>query len=118
MTTPSETLSPTTTTPPRGAHLTLSRVTLGRPGTPVLDSLDLDIAPGEILTVVGPSGCGKSTLLRTLAGLLPALHGAVEQDGAPITAPAPSAPWSSRTTPCSPGAPSAPTSNCPSPSAD
>ncbi|MFC4606389.1 ABC transporter ATP-binding protein [Streptomyces maoxianensis] len=87
MTTPSETLSPTTKTAPRGAHLTLSRVTLGRPAAPVLEGLDLDVAPGEILTVVGPSGCGKSTLLRTLAGLLPALHGAVEQDGAPITAP-------------------------------
>ncbi|HET6357184.1 ABC transporter ATP-binding protein, partial [Streptomyces sp.] len=78
---------PTTQTAPRGAHLTLSRATLGRPAAPVLDGLDLDVAPGEILTVVGPSGCGKSTLLRTLAGLLPALHGAVEQDGAPITAP-------------------------------
>ncbi|MEU9009728.1 ABC transporter ATP-binding protein [Streptomyces sp. NPDC048479] len=87
MTTPSHTLSPATKTPPRGARLTLSRAALGRPGATVLDRLDLDIAPGEILTVVGPSGCGKSTLLRTLAGLLAVLDGEVAQDGEPITAP-------------------------------
>ncbi|MFF4231577.1 ABC transporter ATP-binding protein [Streptomyces sp. NPDC001820] len=88
MTTPSETLSPATKAPPRGARLTVSGVALGRPGAAsVLDGLDLDIAPGEILTVVGPSGCGKSTLLRTLAGLLPPLGGEVAQDGEPVTGP-------------------------------
>ena len=30
--------------------------------------LDLDVAPGEILTLLGPSGCGKTTTLRLLAG--------------------------------------------------
>ena len=57
--------------PATGAGLTLRDATLGRPGAPALERVELDIAPGEILTVVGPSGCGKSTLLRTLAGLLP-----------------------------------------------
>lgn len=32
-------------------------------------SLDLSVAPGEVVTVVGESGCGKSTLLRLVAGL-------------------------------------------------
>ena len=58
------------------------------PGAPVLDGLDLDVAPGEILTVVGPSGCGKSTLLRTLAGLLPPARGAVAPGRRPLTGPA------------------------------
>ncbi|MEU2283899.1 ABC transporter ATP-binding protein [Streptomyces sp. NPDC013178] len=77
-----------TPTPARGTRLTFRAATLGRPNAPALADVGLDIAPGEILTVVGPSGCGKSTLLRTLAGLLPALAGAVEQDGHRITGPA------------------------------
>jgi sulfonate transport system ATP-binding protein len=93
MTTPAETTTPPETafapalSPPRGTRLTLRAASLGRDGTAVLDGVDLDIAPGEVLTVVGPSGCGKSTLLRTLAGLLPPLGGEVSQDGNPITAP-------------------------------
>jgi sulfonate transport system ATP-binding protein len=35
----------------------------------VLDGLDLDIAPGEVVALLGRSGTGKSTLLRILAGL-------------------------------------------------
>ncbi|MDX3578705.1 ABC transporter ATP-binding protein [Streptomyces sp. FL07-04A] len=61
---------------------------MGRPDATALADVDLDVPPGEILTVVGPSGCGKSTLLRTFAGLLPVLGGAVEQDGLPICGPA------------------------------
>lgn len=32
--------------------------------------VDLEIAPGEFITLVGPSGCGKSTLLNILAGFV------------------------------------------------
>jgi putative ABC transport system ATP-binding protein len=34
-----------------------------------LQGLSLQVADGEVLTVLGPSGSGKSTLLRLLAGL-------------------------------------------------
>ncbi|MFK4145075.1 ATP-binding cassette domain-containing protein [Streptomyces sp. NPDC004065] len=73
--------------PVGGTRLTLRDATLGRPQAPVLSGLDLDVARGEILTVVGPSGCGKSTLLRSLAGLLPPLAGRIDQDGHPLAGP-------------------------------
>ncbi len=46
-------------------------------GPPVLDGVDLDIAPGELVCLIGASGCGKSTLLSILAGLEPASSGSV-----------------------------------------
>jgi NitT/TauT family transport system ATP-binding protein len=40
-------------------------------GSPItaLQDINIDIAPGEFISVVGPSGCGKSTLLKCVAGL-------------------------------------------------
>jgi multiple sugar transport system ATP-binding protein len=42
-----------------------------------VDSVDVDVADGELLVLVGPSGCGKSTLLRMLAGLEEVTAGSV-----------------------------------------
>ncbi|WP_429039840.1 ATP-binding cassette domain-containing protein [Aeromonas media] len=39
---------------------------------PLLTLPPLEVAPGEVLTLMGPSGCGKSSLLAALAGVLPA----------------------------------------------
>ena len=36
--------------------------------TEVLESISLDIHPGEFFTIIGPSGCGKTTLLRIISG--------------------------------------------------
>ena len=44
-------------------------------------ALDLDVAPGEVLTLIGPSGCGKSTLLRLVAGLEEPDSGRIEVGG-------------------------------------
>ena len=52
--------------------------------TRVLDGVDLDIHPGEFLTLVGPSGCGKSTLLRIIAGLEIQSAGTVSIAGRPV----------------------------------
>ncbi|WP_433559129.1 ABC transporter ATP-binding protein [Pseudonocardia xinjiangensis] len=34
-----------------------------------LDGIDLEVGPGEFVSLIGPSGCGKSTLLRVVADL-------------------------------------------------
>ncbi len=52
-------------------------------GREVLHGLDLDIQPGEFVSVVGRSGCGKSTLLRLLSGLEQASAGELLLDGQP-----------------------------------
>ena len=49
-----------------------------RGGAPVLERVDLDVAPGEFVCLVGASGCGKSTLLTMMAGLLQPTSGTVE----------------------------------------
>jgi len=33
---------------------------------PVLDGVDLEIIPGEVIGIIGPNGCGKTTLLKHL----------------------------------------------------
>jgi NitT/TauT family transport system ATP-binding protein len=38
-------------------------------GVMALADFDLDVRPGEFLSLLGPSGCGKSTALRIIAGL-------------------------------------------------
>ena len=56
----------------------------GYPGRTVLEGIDLDFRPGEVLAILGPNGCGKSTLLRTANGLLPRTGGEVLVDGVSI----------------------------------
>ncbi len=38
-------------------------------GTRAVDSLDMEVADGELVVFVGPSGCGKTSALRMIAGL-------------------------------------------------
>jgi iron complex transport system ATP-binding protein len=51
-------------------------------GRAILDRVDFELAPGELVGVIGPNGAGKTTLLRLLGGLLSPSAGAVELDGA------------------------------------
>lgn len=51
----------------------------------VLNSVDFDAPPGQVLGLVGPNGSGKTTLLRTLYGSLQARRGTVLIDGDALT---------------------------------
>ena len=62
-------------------------LTLGYAGEPVVEHLDLEVGPGEIVVVLGHSGCGKSTLLRAVSGLIRPMTGDLESDGRRVTAP-------------------------------
>jgi iron(III) transport system ATP-binding protein len=55
--------------------------------TTALDRVDLDVVPGETLSVVGPSGSGKSTLLRVVAGLVGIEAGTVTLAGQEVNGP-------------------------------
>jgi len=50
-----------------------------------LDSVSLDIAKGEFLSLMGPSGSGKSTLLHIIAGIDRPTSGSCEVDGVEVT---------------------------------
>jgi ATP-binding cassette subfamily C protein CydCD len=52
----------------------------GRPG-PVLDRVELELAPGAVTALVGPSGAGKSTLAALLMRLADPTAGAIECGG-------------------------------------
>lgn len=61
--------------------LTTRQLELAYDGKLIVESLDLQIPPGQITALVGPNGCGKSTLLRGLSRLLKPRGGAVLLDG-------------------------------------
>jgi putative spermidine/putrescine transport system ATP-binding protein len=50
-----------------------------------VDSLDLEIDRGELVSLVGPSGCGKTTTLRMVAGLQDADRGRILLEGRDVT---------------------------------
>ena len=52
-------------------------------GPVVLDGINLDIRPGEFVTLLGASGCGKSTLLALLAGLETPSSGQITTESKP-----------------------------------
>jgi polar amino acid transport system ATP-binding protein len=67
--------------------LVLRRVFKSFDDTAVLDGIDLEVAEGEVITLIGASGSGKSTLLRCVNLLEPVDDGEVLFDGVDIAEP-------------------------------
>jgi putative ABC transport system ATP-binding protein len=57
----------------------------GKRKVTALERVDLEIAKGEMVSIVGPSGSGKSTLLNLIGGLDRATDGEIELDGAKLS---------------------------------
>jgi branched-chain amino acid transport system ATP-binding protein len=60
-----------------------------RGGRLVLESVSLDLHPGEVTCLLGANGAGKSTLIMAIAGVLPASDGSIELDGVSLAGHAP-----------------------------
>jgi NitT/TauT family transport system ATP-binding protein len=52
-----------------------------------VESVSLNVQPGEFVSLIGPSGCGKSTLLSIVAGFVKPTSGEARLDGKAITRP-------------------------------
>jgi iron complex transport system ATP-binding protein len=67
------------------SHITVKGVSFGYTKKTVLRDIDLDIASGEIVTLLGPNGCGKSTLIKLMLGLYRPGQGSIHLDGVDIS---------------------------------
>ena len=68
------------------ALLKLDGVTAFYGAIQALRGVDLEVAPGEIVTLIGANGAGKSTLMMTICGSPRARDGRIVYDGQDITA--------------------------------
>ncbi|MBD2298731.1 ATP-binding cassette domain-containing protein [Nostoc sp. FACHB-87] len=69
---------------PQGTQLSILDLTKAFGKKTVLNSINLEVSPGEFVAIVGRSGCGKSTLLRLVSGLEKASAGGILLDGEPL----------------------------------
>jgi sulfate/thiosulfate import ATP-binding protein cysA len=85
MTTQGSTPQPSSTTTHGGLQIRGVAKSFGT-DTHVLREIDLEVEPGEMVSLVGASGTGKSTLLRIVAGLEEANAGRITYAGQPLSA--------------------------------
>jgi HlyB family type I secretion system ABC transporter len=58
----------------------------GPESPPIIEQIELEVAPGKIVAIVGRSGSGKTTLVKCLAGLLEPTEGTIFYDGVDLKA--------------------------------
>ncbi|MBO6719761.1 MAG: ABC transporter ATP-binding protein [Rhizobiaceae bacterium] len=63
------------------AMLSISRLEGGYGESAVLHGIDLEIRPGEVVTLLGRNGAGKSTTLKAIIGILEKREGSIRFDG-------------------------------------
>jgi len=64
--------------------LSLQNLMMDYSGNQVLNGIDLDVYPGQIIGYIGPNGAGKSTTLKIMLGLVEGYQGRVEIFGKDI----------------------------------
>jgi ABC-type Mn2+/Zn2+ transport system ATPase subunit len=62
------------------AVVALHRATLGYEDAVVLQEVDLELHPGDLVAIAGPNGSGKTTLFRTILGFIPVLGGTLKRN--------------------------------------
>src|SRR5918996_3030588 len=65
--------------------LQVSELRAGYGAGDVLQGVDLELQPGEIVAVLGRNGVGKSTLMKTVIGILPTRRGRIVHKGTEVT---------------------------------
>ena len=58
-------------------YFSTQQLTVGYDGVPLIRDITIDIAKGEIVTLIGPNGSGKSTILKSITRQLKLIGGSV-----------------------------------------
>jgi 2-aminoethylphosphonate transport system ATP-binding protein len=68
-----------------GNRIGFEQVSVAYKGQTVLQNLDLEVAPGEVVCLIGPSGSGKTTALRAVAGFVRPASGRIHIGDTDVT---------------------------------
>src|SRR5262245_61189929 len=65
--------------------LTIENLSVSYGETLILRDLEMDVRPGEVVSLIGRNGVGKATLLKSIMGLLQPRGGKIAFEGRDIT---------------------------------